>query len=378
MHKRTVAIKLLPTEAQAERLDALQRAFADACALIVPVAIEHRCYNRVALHHQCYYTVREQLSGLGSQMTCNAIASVCQAYRSLLQNRPELKKLPWPAIAFKPTGSVHFDKRTYTLKSDALSLFTLSGRTTITLQLGDFQRDYLARGTIKEAELVKKRDGYYFHLVLDLPATAPQPDTGKVLGVDLGENNLAATSSGKLFGGRRLCFERDRFLDGRRRLQRNGSQSAKQKLCRISGREARHVSHVNHEVSKRIVEEARRTECSTIAMETLTHLRQRIKAGKRMRSRLHRWAWQELQRFVEYKAQAAGLRVVYVNPAYTSQTCSVCGNLGQRTRHRFSCSHCGSFAHSDLNAGRNLARLAATAVAATGAVNHPHVADPKV
>jgi putative transposase len=129
---------------------------------------------------------------------------------------------------------------------------------------------------------------------------------------------------------------------------------------------------VNHEISKAIVAEAVRDECSTIAMEDLTNIRKRIMAGKRMRSRLHRWAWAQLQRFVAYKAEAAGIRVEFVSPAYTSQTCSVCGRIGVRVKHRFSCS-CGSLAHSDLNASRNLARLGATAVASTGAVNRPNV-----
>jgi len=58
------------------------------------------------------------------------------------------------------------------------------------------------------------------------------------------------------------------------------------------------------------------------AFEALTKIRKRIKAGKRMRTRLHRWAWAQLQGFVEYKAQAAGIRVEYVNRAYSSKTCS--------------------------------------------------------
>jgi len=93
-----------------------------------------------------------------------------------------------------------------------------------------------------------------------------------------------------------------------------------------------------------------------------------------MRSRLHRWAWAQLQSFVEYKAEAAGLRVMYVNPAYTSQTCAVCGNKGIRSKHRFSCPFCGRLAHADLNAGQNIASLGCTVVLPTGAVNRPHVA----
>ncbi len=116
-----------------------------------------------------------------------------------------------------------------------------------------------------------------------------------------------------------------------------------------------------------------RVGASKIVMEDLTHIRERIKAGKRMRTRLHRWAWRQLQTFIEYKAQAAGIAVEYVDPAYTSQTCSGCARLGKRVKHRFVCEHCGLRAHSDLNASRNLARIGGTAVPPRAVVNTPHV-----
>ncbi|MBS0650386.1 MAG: transposase [Verrucomicrobia bacterium] len=92
-----------------------------------------------------------------------------------------------------------------------------------------------------------------------------------------------------------------------------------------------------------------------------------------MRTRRHRWGFRKLQTFIEYKAEAKGLSVLYVNPAYSSQTCPVCGCLGVRTRHLFKCS-CGSQQHADWNASRNLCRLALGLPNATCAVNRTQVA----
>lgn len=370
--KRTVSLRIIATPEQQELLAELQNTFAAACNSVVPVAVTERCSNRVKLHHSCYYSIREQFPELGSQMSCNAVHQVSKAYKSLLSNRPKFKKEVWPVISFHNRTSVHFDKRTYTLRGKTLFLFTLQGRITVELKTGAFQNAYLLKGQAKEAELVRKPKGWFFNLVLDLP-DIQQARGEKVLGVDMGENNLAATSSGKIFGGGQLCYERDKALNLRRRLQSNGSKSAKQLLKKVSGRENRHVRHVNHEVSKAIVTEAISNGYSIIAMESLTNIRKRIKAGKRMRSRLHRWAWRQLQTFVEYKAEAAGLQVVYVNPAYTSQTCALCGSLGRRDRHRFSCPFCGRLAHADLNAGLNIASLGRTAVLPTGTVSCPNV-----
>jgi IS605 OrfB family transposase len=369
--KRTISIKLETSPEQDSRLFLLQREFARACNALVPSVVENQCSNRVKLHHLGYYATRELVPDLGSQMTCNAVAAVAQSYKSVLANNPKLKKTDWPTISFRDTGSVHFDKRTYSIKGNSISLFTTLGRIIVPMKLGEFQEGFLETGISKEAELTCRKGKFYFNLVLDFPDVAKR-DAGTVAGVDLGENTIAAISTGKLFGGGKLRHNRDSFLALRGRLQRNGSQSARQLLKKVSGREARHVKHVNHEVSKAIVAEAVRNDCGTITMEDLTNIRKRIRVGKRMRSRLHRWAWAQLQTFVAYKAAAAGLRVEFVNPAYTSQTCSVCGCLGVRVKHRFSCI-CGSLAHSDLNASRNLARLGVTAVASTGAVNRPNV-----
>jgi IS605 OrfB family transposase len=69
------------------------------------------------------------------------------------------------------------------------------------------------------------------------------------------------------------------------------------------------VKHVNHETSKTILHAAIAAGIARITMEDLTHIRARIKAGKRVRGRLHRWAFRQLQTFVEYKASAAGIAV---------------------------------------------------------------------
>ena len=297
-------------------------------------------------------------------MCCNAIAKTAACLKAL--RRPK-------QVLFKNGCSVHFDKRTYSLKNGVLSLFTLRGRIKIPLEISGFHKGFLDFGAPKEAELVRKGKRWFFHLVLDLPDVLPAI-ADKAMGVDLGENVLAATSTGKLFGGGPLRAQRDRFLGMRARLQSNGSQSAKQQLRHISGKERRNVKHVNHCISKEIVLEAQRNGCCTIIMEDLKNIRKKVKAGKKMRSRLHRWSFDQLRQFVEYKAEALGIQVQYVNPFYTSQTCSQCLSSGVRLKHRFSCSNCGSLQHSDLNASRNILRLGASADAPTGDVNRRHVA----
>jgi putative transposase len=69
--------------------------------------------------------------------------------------------------------------------------------------------------------------------------------------------------------------------------------------------------------------------------------------------------WGAFLIILTYKAACAGRRIVAVDPAYTSQWCSGCGELvykGLSVRwHR--CPVCGASLHRDHNAAKNIERL---------------------
>nr|WP_321167623.1 transposase [Halalkalirubrum salinum] len=71
-------------------------------------------------------------------------------------------------------------------------------------------------------------------------------------------------------------------------------------------------------ISRQLVREAVENDCTAIAFENLKHIRTRISNA----SKFQQWAFRELQRHVEYKAEECGIDVDDVTPAYTSQRCS--------------------------------------------------------
>ena len=92
-----------------------------------------------------------------------------------------------------------------------------------------------------------------------------------------------------------------------------------------SGRYNRYKRDVNHCLTKAIVNTAKGTSRG-IALEDLQGIRARAKGTvKRQRRVLHSWSFFQLRAFIAYKAALAGVQVVYINPAFTSQTCSACG-----------------------------------------------------
>src|SRR5207245_9550110 len=160
----------------------------------------------------------------GEQLACIATISIGKAYRSPRALGRIPQSIPVPPLSFDRT-SVHFDHRTYTLKGEAVSLNTVQGRMRVPMILGDHQRKILASGLPKEAELVFRRGQWFFNLAVE-SADGERVASGPVMGVGGGENTLAATSTGRVWGGETLRHRRDQHLALRRRLQSNGSQSA--------------------------------------------------------------------------------------------------------------------------------------------------------
>ena len=367
---RTVCVRLLISPEDSVKLSETHALYRDACNLVVPIVCknkESRLWQRFALHHAAYSKIREIFPALGAQLACNVIRSVSSAYKTELANHPQQLKQPeLKTIHFK-NPSVHLDKNTITYREDGtVSLYTMKGRVEATLAPGDHQTALLTSSKRKESNLVlhrgygKRPDFWELHITVEnavQPVSPSELQTKEVMmGVDVGENNMAATSTGKLWKAGKLKHNRDRKQSLRTRLQRNGSRGAKQHLRKASRRERRHVAHVNHVVSRDIVNEAKEKKKKLIILEDLTYIRERIKANLRVHARLHRWPFRKLQQMIVYKAIQEGMEVMFVDPHYTSQTCARCGKLGARKKHRFQCS-CGYRAHADLNASRNLLGL---------------------
>lgn len=225
---KAISLKLSTDTAQAGALMDLAVAFAKACNALVPIVVANRCWNRVALHHLGYHPTRTAVPELGSQMVCQAVRRVADAYKVVKPRKGEYVK----AVTFKPT-SVNYDCRTHWIKGDKASLYTLSGRIVVDIQMGKRQRDIINQGKLKESKLVKRNGVWYLNAFVELPAVPPK-EGGGTMGVDVGENNLAATSTGKIFGGGELRHKRDMHLACRKRLQANGSRAAKRKLKAIA------------------------------------------------------------------------------------------------------------------------------------------------
>jgi putative transposase len=342
--KTTLQIKLIPSSEQHQALVDTMLAFNDACTWIAAYAFGERCFSKFGLQKAIYYEIRARFN-LSAQLAIRAIAKVVEAFK-------RDKKI---CISFQPHGAVVYDERILSFQGlEFASLTTLCGRVVVPMQMGDYQRVQFHRGK-GQADLVIRDGQFYLLLTMETPEEPPI-DPERFIGVDLGIVNLATDSDGNTYTGDDVDAKRIRIHTARQTYQATGSKSAKRRLKRMSGKQSRFQRWVNHGIAKRIVQHAKDT-TAAIVLEDLTHIRGRMTVRKKQRARQHNWSFGQLRQFIAYKAQAAGVPVVFVDPRNTSRTCNRCGFVSKRNRKSqaaFSCIRCGHKVNADFNAARNL------------------------
>ncbi|MGW1616535.1 RNA-guided endonuclease InsQ/TnpB family protein [Streptomyces sp. NPDC002285] len=366
--KIVTQVKLLPEAEQAAALSATLRTVNDLATWVSEVAFASEVPREYELRKHTYQHLKA--CGLGAQAAQHVIKKVRDAYTALHANlkagnygkaaskrRRQVESKP---IMFRPDAAQPYDDRCLSWQYDTqtVSIWTTAGRVKgVRFACSTDALKVLQQDRKGESDLLERDGAFYLIATCDIPE-ADQYEPDSFIGVDLGIVNIAVTSAGYQAAGRGLNRYRKRQLALRAKLQKKRTKSAKRRLKERSRREQRHVKNTNHIIAKTIVTEAERT-CAGISLEELKGIRQRVRLRKPQRVTLHSWAFAQLGDFIVYKAKRAGVPLVFVDPAYTSQTCAECGHVDKRNRvdqGLFICRGCGGVAHADRNASHNIAQ----------------------
>jgi IS605 OrfB family transposase len=212
------------------------------------------------------------------------------------------------------------------------------------------------RGTLR---ITKKGGKFMTQVAVDVVCESEQGSS--VMGVDLGLKvpAVAVTEEGKVkfFGNGR----ENKYMKRMARSKRKSLGKAKKvkAIKKLNNKEQRWMKDKDHKVSRKIVNFAKQNKVATIHPEELSGIRQTARTSRKNAKNLHSWSFYRLAQFISYKAALAGIKVVYVNPMYTSQTCPVCQEKNHASDRKYQCS-CGFKTHRDILGAMNIIKAPVT------------------
>jgi IS605 OrfB family transposase len=168
-------------------------------------------------------------------------------------------------------------------------------------------------------------------------------DNNKVMGVDIGINRPVTFyidglkhQPHQINIGLKIQHDRMRFYKHRKSLQEavkysKGGHGIKRKIQALSNireKETEWSKLINHNISKELIKIAKDNCVGIIKLEDLTGITTNTKEYF-----LKSWSYYQLQTYIEYKAKEEGIRILWVNPKNTSNTCPTCGNSDPLNRN---------------------------------------------
>ena len=234
-------------------------------------------------------------------------------------------------------------------------------------------------GDAKSYRITRDRSGRWHVAFAAIPEPVPGPGTGEIVGVDRGVIVSAALSTGELLRCPGLRpKEQERLVRLQRQLARakRGSNRRKTAVRKVAVLRARETDRRKDWVEKTSTDLARRfdligVENLKVASMTRSARGTLAAPGRTVRQKagLNRGilqaGWTVLLTRLEHKASG---RVVKVDPAYTSQMCSACGQVDANSRESqavFVCTSCNFAENADVNAACNICDRATSAITAS-------------
>lgn len=286
-----------------------------------------------------------------------AVRQVSAKNRKLAKQKSSIT-VKEPTVPFLRKPCCYINNQNFKIKDGCVEFPVLingkSKRIAIRTSMTDKQKAIFANAKLGTMRIVYKVRKIVAQIVYEV--TEPEySDDGNVMGIDLGIKCPAVSyisdGSVKFYGnGRKNKYMRRHYKYVRKKLQKDKHLEA---VERINNKEQRIMKDIDHKLSHDIIETAVSHNVKVIKLERLANIRSTTRTSRKNNHSLHTWSFYRLAKYIEYKAKLAGIKVEYVNPAYTSQTCPVCGHVHHANDRSYTCK-CGFHIHRDLLGAINI------------------------
>ena len=309
--------------------------------------LESKTYKPFKEHYQSFRASYPNLNSGVLQSHLRAIDSQIKAHISWCRKKHKLVSFPESVRSVIPLRNDRF-RFEFNTESKSFDAWLKFLQVYYPLKLCSYHKKCLADfDGISDSSIIRNQNGeLVLRLVFKTKGKAISASSG--LGIDFGICKPIVFSDGKMIGSGAYIKHK--------KLEYGKKRARHQKLkAEITAKQSRWTNDLNHKLSRKAVDYAISQGVGVLALENLKghHLSNR-------RFRKYNWAFKDLLSKVAYKAEHAGLKVVHVNPAYTSQTCSRCGLKSEdnrKTQDWFLCDKCSYQANADVNASKNILNL---------------------
>ena len=217
-------------------------------------------------------------------------------------------------------------------------------------------------GLIKSCTISQVPSGKYFISILVETEIIKLPKIDSKIGVDLGIKEFAITSNGDFFSNPKHLKKSEKRLAklqkdlSRKQKGSNNRKKARVKVAKLHEKISNQRNDMLHKVSSQLVNENQ-----VIVIEDLK-VSNMIKNHKLAKS-IADASFAGFRRMLEYKAKWYGREIIVAPSNYSSsQLCSSCGNKSSQTKdlscRTYICPVCGMIMDRDINASKNLLKLA--------------------
>src|SRR2546421_3986550 len=376
MSKQAYKFRLYPTKKQVQALTWT----VDRCRELYNAALQERrdayrlagksiTYSDQANQLPEVKEIREEYQEIHSQVLQDVLRKVDKAFKAFFARCKRGKTPGFPRYK----GQGHFDSFTYpqggySLTHDNRVCLSKIGSIKVKLHRQ-------IKGTIKTCTIKREGDAWYVVFACEVESDALGANN-EAVGIDLGLLHFATLSTGETIENPRHYRKAEKRLErlqqalSRKKRGSDRRRKAVKQVAELHRKVSNQRRDFLHKQSRKLV-----NTYGTMVLEELqpVNMRKRPKpkqdengkylpngAGAKggLNKSMVDAGWGMFQQFCTYKAENAGREVLFVNPQYTSQVCSGCGQVRKKDlSERWHSCQGGTELDRDHNAALNILAL---------------------